>query len=317
MGENMDFQEIDALYNNNSGLLSSACSVDTIDPALILSNTASSPSSSEIQSFSHMSSDSVSTLSMPHMKDIDHGSPQKTMSMMQEGNIYKNQHSPTHPQSYLGTLGQETTQEGSIYSRLSTPTTVSPLLDESIDIASMSSMDVSEDPIQHTLAHENSTMKQMGQASAAELQKLLDEPMINLCKSHQASTNISEFGSSSPNDYSKISVSKTNQPRGRLYLMNKRRPLLPRHPVYMNRARSPYSACVGPERELGVWRSQPYPPLESRPGSRAGAQSRQRREAPTSVPDFITNSPVVLSEKNEDWKRDGYVYNKILTIVQG
>ena len=309
MSGNIDFQEIDACYKNISGLISSACPDDTIDPGLLMSDTASSPSTSEVQPFSYISSENQFFSSIPQLKKIGRAEPQNVTSTMGDMNTFAYQQSPTHTQSCPATPGQEPIQGSLSYSELSTPITALPLLDENIKMANMPSMNELGDPIQHTFADEQSNMNSMAKVSAAELQFLLDEPMFNLCKSHQASANYSKFGLSNSHDYNNNKlVPRTNHPPGRLYPTNRRRPLLPRRSMSTNRARSSHGTRRDPERELGVWRSQPYPPLESRPGSRAGAQSRQRREAPTSVPEYVTKSLVTPPGKTEDPKRDGYAF---------
>ena len=69
-------------------------------------------------------------------------------------------------------------------------------------------------------------------------------------------------------------------------------------------------------RDIGVWRSQPYPPLESRPGSRAGAAKSRLRggtKAPTSVPDLLecagwtgsANATGDANERGSNWSGVG------------
>lgn len=302
MSEDIDFSELDACYSNTPDLPPAACPVDTIDPGLLMSSTALSPSASEGPSLLYTSSENQSAPSTPQAKEIDHPGLQNTMPIMREMNPYAYQQNPAYTQSCPGTPGQDFTQSSLAYSGLSTPISASSLLDGSMNIASMPSMNGSEDSTQHTSAKDKSNINLMANISNVELGMLLDKSMLNLCRNHQASTNVSRYGP--PGTYKEIPVPRTSQPRGRLHPMNRRRPLLSRRSAHASRARSSHGTRTDTERELGVWRSQPYPPLESRYGSRAGAQSRQRREAPTSVPEYVANCTIAPSGKNEDSKCD-------------
>ena len=312
-------------YSDNASSLPFACPIELIDPGLLTSGEALSSSPGELQSWpSYTPPDSQSASSTPLFENFGDVSLHENMPSIYK-ETYGYQQMPLHPQSYPGTpQHEEPLMLHPAYSEPSTPTSTSSWPDESTAEADMplpllkpqpesSDMNISRSFTGHG-GNDNRDDKFIAQQP---MQIALFKPhvhpygpMLNLCKAHQASASSSLLASLNPGRYhASEHVPKIDQSFMGPHHTTKsgKRPPLFRPSGHIQRtngngirADSPHRVLPymdAGRREIGVWRSQPYPPLESRPGSRASARSQQQRrqkKAPTSAPDATVNVPAVL-----------------------
>ena len=343
--------ETESLFSDSAILSPFACPVDLIDPGLLTSSEASSPSPCGFQSFpSYTPPDSQSTSSTPLFETFGDVTLHETIPTICK-EMYGDQQPPLYPRMYpCMTELEETLMLCPTYSGPSTPASTSSWPDEGVSVANMPlPLPLPQPPLEDggndkagyfTECGGNGTINDEYMALQSA-QAALSEPFLqpygsymSLCRSHQAAAAMPMFVSPKSNNlYAEENTQEDNRVFANPHLatsIGKRPPSIrpSRHPQHANSSSnivetlSPHGIHPYMEesrRELGVWRSQPYPPLESRPGSRTGARSRQQRRqmrAPTSVPDFGIKPLVMLPTGNGNAgtsvgeyasRRDGYV----------